>query len=83
MMYCIIKIVGDIVIKDVEYKILQNLVETQDFITIKEISKNANISERTVRYALDNIDYVLKKWYANYRKKIWFRVKGIPNKKAN
>ncbi|KAJ52168.1 transcriptional regulatory protein [Clostridium tetanomorphum DSM 665] len=61
MMYCIIKIVGDIVIKDVEYKILQNLVETQDFITIKEISKNANISERTVRYALDNIDYVLKK----------------------
>lgn len=48
-------------IKDIEYKILQSLVETEKFISIKEISEMINISERTIRYAIDNIDYILKR----------------------
>ncbi|WP_199799022.1 BglG family transcription antiterminator [Clostridium tetani] len=48
-------------IKDIEYRILQMLVETGDFLTIKQISNKVNISERTVRYAIDNINYILKR----------------------
>ncbi|NMM63818.1 BglG family transcription antiterminator [Clostridium sp. P21] len=59
--YCIIEIVGDKVIKDVEYKILNYMIHVDDFLTIKDIAKQSDISERMVRYALDNIEYILKK----------------------
>lgn len=59
--YCIIRIVGDSVIKDVEYEILKYLVHVDDFLTVKDISKKIGFSERMVRYAVDNIEYVLKK----------------------
>lgn len=59
--YCIIKEVGDNVIKDVEYEILKYMVHAEEFLTIKDITKQVKISERMVRYAIDNIEYLLKK----------------------
>ncbi|WP_269819762.1 BglG family transcription antiterminator [Clostridium carboxidivorans] len=49
------------VIKDIEYKILNYMIHIDDFLTIKNIAEQLDISERMVRYALDNIEYILKK----------------------
>lgn len=61
--------------------IVQYLMEQDEFVTVKNISEHFGVSQRTLRYELDNIEYFLLTYKTKLERKPHFGVKLEVNDK--
>ena len=55
--------------------IIQYLLDSNGFVTVKNLSERFNVSQRTFRYELDTIEYFLKSYEIEIERKPHYGIK--------